>query len=87
MCWIPLKAQSPFLTFYLTATIINCKLPLDALYHAIGEVDLVFERSRDFLTIADLAVYLRIPKYTLYKLVRENSAPCQKARRHWHFNK
>jgi excisionase family DNA binding protein len=39
------------------------------------------------LTIEELAAYLKIPKSTLYKLVREGKIPCQKIGRHWRFRK
>jgi excisionase family DNA binding protein len=39
------------------------------------------------LTIADLSDYLKIPKSTLYKLVRQGSVPCQKIGKHWRFHK
>ncbi len=45
------------------------------------------EPSGDVLTIDELAVYLKIPKSTLYKLVREGSVPCQKVSKHWRFHK
>jgi len=45
------------------------------------------EPSGDVLTIDELAVYLKIPKSTLYKLVREGSVPCQKIGKHWRFHK
>jgi excisionase family DNA binding protein len=41
----------------------------------------------DVLTINELSVYLKIPKSTLYKLVREGKVPCQKVGRHWRFRK
>jgi len=41
----------------------------------------------EVLTIEDLAVYLKIPKSTLYKLVREGKIPSQKIGRHWRFRK
>ena len=41
----------------------------------------------DILTIEELAVYLKIPKSTLYKLVREGKIPSQKIGRHWRFRK
>lgn len=44
-------------------------------------------RIGDILTIDDLAVYLKIPKSTLYKLVREGGIPSQKIGRHWRFRK
>jgi len=34
-----------------------------------------------------LAAYLKIPKSTLYKLVREGKIPSQKIGRHWRFRK
>ena len=45
------------------------------------------ERPGDVLTIEELSVYLKIPKSTLYKLVREGKVPCQKIGRHWRFRK
>lgn len=41
----------------------------------------------EILTIDELASYLKIPKSTLYKLVREAKVPCQKVGRHWRFRK
>lgn len=41
----------------------------------------------DVLTIEELAAYLKIPKSTLYKLVREGRIPSQKVGRHWRFRK
>ena len=45
------------------------------------------EKPGDILTIEELAVYLKIPKSTLYKLVREGKIPAQKIGRHWRFRK
>lgn len=45
------------------------------------------EKLTDVLTIKELAVYLKIPKSTLYKLVREGKIPSQKIGRHWRFRK
>lgn len=61
----------------LLVTGSNCKL--HARYGAFwaepcletGEVRLMDEKARDALTIEELAVYLKIPKSTLYKLVQE----------------
>ncbi len=39
------------------------------------------------LTIAELAIYLKISKSTLYKIVREGKIPSQKVGRHWRFHK
>ncbi len=41
----------------------------------------------DVLTIDELAVYLKIPKSSLYKLVRAGKIPSQKIGRHWRFGK
>lgn len=41
----------------------------------------------DVLTIEELSTYLKIPKSTLYKLVREGKIPGQKIGRHWRFSK
>ena len=41
----------------------------------------------EVLTIEELASYLKVPKSTLYKLVREGKVPCQKIGRHWRFRK
>ena len=38
-------------------------------------------------TIIELAEYLKIPKSTLYKLVRSGSIPCLKVGKHWRFHK
>jgi len=43
--------------------------------------------SPAILNIDELADYLKIPKSTLYKLVREGKMPCQKVGRHWRFRK
>jgi len=45
------------------------------------------EKMDNILTIKDLAIYLKIPKSTLYKLVREGKIPSQKIGRHWRFRK
>ncbi len=45
------------------------------------------EKTGDVLTIEELSVYLKIPKSTLYKLVREGKVPSQKIGRHWRFRK
>ena len=45
------------------------------------------EEPGDVLTIEELSAYLKIPKSTLYKLVREGKVPCQKIGRHWRFRK
>jgi len=45
------------------------------------------ERPGAALTIDELSAYLKIPKSTFYKLVREGKVPCQKISRHWRFSK
>ena len=45
------------------------------------------EKPGDVLTIEEFADYLKIPKSTLYKLVREGRVPSQKVGRHWRFRK
>jgi excisionase family DNA binding protein len=45
------------------------------------------ENPGDVLTIDELAAYLKIPKSTLYKIVREGKIPSQKVGRHWRFRK
>lgn len=52
-----------------------------------GEVCFMVENSGDVLTIEELSAYLKIPKSTLYKLVREGKIPSQKIGRHWRFRK
>ena len=45
------------------------------------------EQPGDVLTIEELAAYLKIPKSTLYKIVREGKIPTQKIGSHWRFRK
>ena len=45
------------------------------------------ENPGHVLTIDELSAYLKIPKSTLYKLVREGKVPSQKVGRHWRFRK
>ena len=44
-------------------------------------------QTGEVMTIDELAVYLKIPRSTLYKLVREGQIPRQKVGRHWRFRK
>jgi len=39
------------------------------------------------LTIDEISDYLKIPKSTVYKLVREGKIPANKIGRHWRFSK
>jgi len=41
----------------------------------------------EVLTIAEMAAYLKIPRSTLYKVVRAGKIPSQKVGRHWRFRK
>jgi excisionase family DNA binding protein len=41
----------------------------------------------EVLTIDELAGYLKIPKSSLYKLVRAGKIPSHKIGRHWRFGK
>lgn len=43
--------------------------------------------SSEVMTVKELAAYLKIPKSTLYKLVREGQMPSQKVGRHLRFRK
>ena len=43
--------------------------------------------ASEVLTIEELSDYLKIPKSTLYNLVRKGSVPCQKVGKHWRFHK
>ena len=45
------------------------------------------EKVDDVFNIDELADYLKIPKSTLYKLVREGKIPAQKVGRHWRFHR
>jgi len=45
------------------------------------------EKLGAVMTIEELSTYLKIPKSTLYKLVREGKVPSQKVGRHWRFRK
>jgi excisionase family DNA binding protein len=51
------------------------------------EMHAMAEPTGEVLTIEELSEYLKIPKSTLYKLVREGSVPCQKVGKHWRFHK
>ncbi len=39
------------------------------------------------LTVDEISDYLKIPRSTIYKLVREGKIPAQKIGRHWRFRK
>jgi excisionase family DNA binding protein len=79
----------------LASTENNCKLPALRTYFLgfkisdmqSNEVLKMAEETGDILTIKDLSIYLKIPKSTLYKLVREGRIPSQKIGRHWRFRK
>ncbi len=44
-------------------------------------------QNSDVMTIDELALYLKIPKSTLYKLVQEGKVPGQKLGKQWRFGK
>jgi len=44
-------------------------------------------RTDEVMTIEELAIYLKLSKSTLYKLVQEGKVPGQKVGRHWRFHK
>jgi len=48
---------------------------------------MMHESAGEVLTIDELSAYLKIPKSSLYKLVRDGAIPCQKIGRHWRFHK
>jgi excisionase family DNA binding protein len=50
-------------------------------------MSLMEEKQGDVLKIDELASYLKIPRSTLYKIVREGKVPSQKVGRHWRFHK
>ena len=50
-------------------------------------MDPMAEKLGNVLTIEELSAYLKIPRSTLYKLVREGKIPSQKVGRHWRFRK
>ena len=57
-------------------------------HHTVaGEAYPTDEKPGDVLTIEELSAYLKIPRSTLYKLVREGKIPSQKVGRHWRFRK
>jgi excisionase family DNA binding protein len=45
------------------------------------------KKTDDVFDIDELAAYLKIPKSTVYKLVREGKIPAQKVGRHWRFHR
>ncbi|MBA4392212.1 MAG: DNA-binding protein [Desulfobacca sp.] len=45
------------------------------------------EKLGNVFNIDELASYLKIPRSTLYKVVREGKIPSQKVGRHWRFHK
>ena len=52
----------------------------------VAEEDCLMDKKiGDVLTTKELSVYLKIPKSTLYKLVREGKVPARKVGRRWRF--
>ncbi len=64
---------------YTTRSLIN------AFYSDIGRSNV--NKTDEVMTIDELVLYLKIPKSTLYKLVREGEIPSQKIGRHLRFRK
>ena len=54
-------------------------------HFAVGGIDV--NKPDEVMTIDELVIYLKIPKSTLYKLVRERQIPSQKVGRHLRFRK
>jgi excisionase family DNA binding protein len=77
----------------LPTTVINCKLHVNndkfLVWFCLApkEVHRMDDKPADILTIEELSAYLKIPKSTLYKVVRERKIPSQKVGRHWRFRK
>jgi excisionase family DNA binding protein len=65
------------------------ELKVDAFSHEyIGQLNTyVSWYKRNMMTIEELSTCLKIPKSTLYALVREDKVPCQKIGYHWCFRK
>ena len=45
------------------------------------------ENQEQVMTVEELAVYLKLPKSTVYKLVQEGRIPGQKLGKQWRFGK
>jgi excisionase family DNA binding protein len=45
------------------------------------------DEQNEILNIGQLALYLKVPRSTLYKLVRGGEIPCHKVGRQWRFRK
>ena len=45
------------------------------------------DKTRDVLTLNEVAEYLRIPRSTAYKLAQEGRIPGQKVGRQWRFRR
>lgn len=45
------------------------------------------EENNEVLGIEQLSQYLKVPKSTLYRLVRDNGIPSHKVGKHWRFRK
>lgn len=70
--------------YSLTATVNNCNNDGHEASHDEGYP--VVENKQIF-TIDELALYLKVSKSTLYKLLAEGKVPGQKVGRHWRFSK
>jgi excisionase family DNA binding protein len=45
------------------------------------------EENNEVLSIEQLSQYLKVPKSTLYRLVRDSLIPSHKVGKHWRFRK
>ena len=44
-------------------------------------------KENRLLSVNEVAIYLKIPKSTLYKMCSEREIPCAKIGKHWRFDK
>lgn len=70
-CYLNISIKNPVFPF------VDCSERITSMNDTLDNV----------LTIEELAIYLKISKSTLYKLVREGKIPSQKVGRHWRFRK
>ena len=43
--------------------------------------------GNDIWTVEEICEYLKIPRFTLYKLIRDQKIPAFRVGRHWRFQK
>ena len=44
-------------------------------------------KNPEVMTVDEVAMYLRIPRASVYKLAQQKKIPAQKVGRHWRFNR